>query len=241
MSASEYLPLYQSFTNRTHIRKGRRFDQSEISQIVEKNICCGVILFWFDTIKKYTSRRIYRVIVQYETAYIVDIVGWLNFGLPKGSRIPRPPCNMLQSELGSEAQWSKRLLRSIFYRWYDQWTLSKLVKVQQSSKWGKFNSAQIKAVGGRSSPRFEGCTKLCIVHDDFLWCHASYDGQFCGISLFCDKLLLTRINLMLVISWKSRRSALRSWQMTDFHNTARIIRSISRFIVLFSRLMTIWH
>lgn len=44
MSASEYLPLYQSFTNRTYIRNGRRFDQSEISQIVEKNICCGVIL-----------------------------------------------------------------------------------------------------------------------------------------------------------------------------------------------------
>lgn len=36
--------LYQSFTNRTHIRNGRRFDQSEISQIIEKNICCGVIL-----------------------------------------------------------------------------------------------------------------------------------------------------------------------------------------------------
>ena len=44
MSASEYLPLCQSFTNRTHIRNGRRFDQSEISQIVEKNICCSVIL-----------------------------------------------------------------------------------------------------------------------------------------------------------------------------------------------------
>ena len=44
MSASEYLPLYQSFTNRTHIRNGRRFDQSEISQIIEKNICCSVIL-----------------------------------------------------------------------------------------------------------------------------------------------------------------------------------------------------
>mgnify|MGYP007127097884 CR=1 FL=1 len=44
MSASEYLPLYQSFTNRTHIRKGHWFDHSEISQIIEKNICCGVIL-----------------------------------------------------------------------------------------------------------------------------------------------------------------------------------------------------
>ena len=85
-----------------------------------------------------------------------------------------------------KAQCSKRLLRSIFYRWYDQWTLSESVKVQQPSKWGKFNSAQIKAVDGRSSPRFEGCTKLRIVHDGFLWCYASCDGQFCGISLFCD-------------------------------------------------------
>ena len=63
MSASEYLPLCQSFTNRTHIRNGRRFDQSEISQIIEKNICCGVILSDFDTIKKYTSNGIYRVTV----------------------------------------------------------------------------------------------------------------------------------------------------------------------------------
>ena len=115
---------------------------------------------------------------------MVDILSWQNFRLPKGSRIPRPPRNMAQFELGSEVQWSKRLTRTIFYRWYDQWTLSKSVKVQQSSKWGKFNSAQIKAVDGRSSPRFEGCTKLRIVHDDFLWCHASYDGQFCGIPLF---------------------------------------------------------
>lgn len=44
MSASEYLPLCQSFTNRTYIRNGRRFDLSEKSQIIEKNICCGVIL-----------------------------------------------------------------------------------------------------------------------------------------------------------------------------------------------------
>lgn len=63
MSASEYLPLYQSFTNRTHTRNGRRFDQSNISQTIEKNICCSVILSRFDTIKKYTSRRKYRVTV----------------------------------------------------------------------------------------------------------------------------------------------------------------------------------
>ena len=43
MSASEYLPLYQSFTNRTYIRNGRRFDQSEISQIVEKNKLCVIL------------------------------------------------------------------------------------------------------------------------------------------------------------------------------------------------------
>ena len=115
---------------------------------------------------------------------MVDILSWQNFALSKGSCILRPPCNMLQSELGSEAQRTKWLPRSIFYRWYDQWTLSESVKVQQSSKWGQFNRAQIKAVDGRSSPRFEECTKLRIVHDGFLWCHASYDGQFCGISFF---------------------------------------------------------
>lgn len=61
MSASEYLPLYQYVTNRTHIRKGRRFDQSEISQIIEKNICCGVILSDFEV---YLERNIscYRII-----------------------------------------------------------------------------------------------------------------------------------------------------------------------------------
>ena len=74
MSVSEYLPLYQYVTNRTHIRKGRRFDQSEISQIVEKNICCGVILSDFDTIKKYTSNGIYLVTVEYKGAYTVDVV-----------------------------------------------------------------------------------------------------------------------------------------------------------------------
>ena len=113
MSASEYLPLYQSFTNRTHIRKGRRFDQSEISQIVEKNICCSVILsrnvcwyvnlpityilvtvcpadgitsccpIWVDTIKKWISIKIWRVFVQYKDVYVVDTVEWMNFKLPK--------------------------------------------------------------------------------------------------------------------------------------------------------------
>ena len=63
MSASEYLPFYQYVTNRAHIKNGRRFDQSEISQIIEKNICCSVILSGFDAIKKYTSNGIYRVTV----------------------------------------------------------------------------------------------------------------------------------------------------------------------------------
>ena len=43
MSVSEYLPLYQSFTNRTHIRNGRRFDHSEISQTIEKNKWCVIL------------------------------------------------------------------------------------------------------------------------------------------------------------------------------------------------------
>lgn len=54
-----------------------------------------------------------------------------------------------------KAQRTKEMTITIFYRWYDQWTLSKSVKVEQSSKWGKFNSAQIKAVDGRSSPRLK--------------------------------------------------------------------------------------
>lgn len=40
MSASEYLPLYQSFTNRTHIKKWHWFDQSKIAQIIDANKCC---------------------------------------------------------------------------------------------------------------------------------------------------------------------------------------------------------
>ena len=54
-----------------------------------------------------------------------------------------------------KAQRTKGMTRTIFYRWYGQWILSKSVKVQQSSKWGKFNIAQIKAVDGRSSPRLK--------------------------------------------------------------------------------------
>lgn len=77
-----------------------------------------------------------------------------------------------------------------------------------------------------------------------------------GISLFCDKLLLTRINLMLVKGW-SRRSLLRSWQTADFHDTPhiknnRIIHfsvSSSQFegnrfadkTFYFPQLVTAWH
>ena len=48
--------------------------------------------------------------------YVVDTVSQLNFLPPKGSWSERHTCNMAQFELGSEAQWSKRLPRSIFYR-----------------------------------------------------------------------------------------------------------------------------
>lgn len=121
MSASEYLPLYQSFTNRTHIKKGRRFDHSEISQTIEKNICCGVILsrnvcgyvnfpityilvtvcpadgitsccpIWIDTIKSIHQEE--YIVLPYNTkgVYVVDTVSWPNFRLPKGSHIPRSP------------------------------------------------------------------------------------------------------------------------------------------------------
>ena len=88
MSASEYLPLYQYVTNRTHIRNGRRFDQSEISQIIDANKCClemyrryvnssityilesvcpadGVTnrySIWIDPIEKFTSNGMWRII-----------------------------------------------------------------------------------------------------------------------------------------------------------------------------------
>ena len=44
-----------------------------------------------------------------------------------------------------KAQRTKWLPRFVFYRWYDQWTLVKLVKDKQSSKWGKFNRAQMRS------------------------------------------------------------------------------------------------
>lgn len=76
-----------------------------------------------------------------------------------------------------KAQWTKRLLRSVFYWWCNQWILSESVKVQQRSD---------RESLFRSSPRFVGRTKLLRVDDGFLWCYASYDGKFYGISLFCD-------------------------------------------------------
>ena len=140
MSASEYLPLYQPFTNRTHIRNGRRFDQSEIAQIIDANKCClemygryvnssiayilvsvcpadGITSYcpiWVDTIKKWISIKIRRVSVDgYKAAYMVDTVWWRNFGLPKGSRIPRPPWNMTQGGgFNLKSPW--KLIKTVF-------------------------------------------------------------------------------------------------------------------------------
>lgn len=109
MSASEYLPLYQSFTNRTHIKTHHWLDQSKIAQIIDVSKCClemyrryvnssiAYILvsvcpadgitsccpIWVDTIKKWISIKIWRAFVQYKAAYTVDTVWWLNFGLSK--------------------------------------------------------------------------------------------------------------------------------------------------------------
>ena len=56
--------------------------------------CCPI---WVDTIKKRISIKIWRVSVDwYKAAYVVDTVWWLNFRLPKGSRIPRPPATWLK-------------------------------------------------------------------------------------------------------------------------------------------------
>ena len=84
MSASEYLPLYQSFTNRTHIRNWRRFDQSEISQIVEKNICCSVILSGLILLKS-ISRTEY-ILLPYN---IRPLTLWTPSGdtIPAGKRV----------------------------------------------------------------------------------------------------------------------------------------------------------
>ena len=84
MSVSEYLPLYQSFTNRTHIRNWRRFDQSEISQIVEKNICCSVILSGLILLKS-ISRTEY-ILLPYN---IRPLTLWTPSGdtIPAGKRV----------------------------------------------------------------------------------------------------------------------------------------------------------
>lgn len=123
MSASEYLPLYQYVTNRTHIRNGRRFDQSEISQIIDANKCClemyrryvnssityilesvcpadGITSccpILVDTIKKWILIKIRRVSVDwYKAAYVVDTVWWLNFQAAKRESHSTPPWNMTQ-------------------------------------------------------------------------------------------------------------------------------------------------
>ena len=131
MSASEYLPLYQSFTNRTYIKKWHWFDQSKIAQIIDANKCClkmygryvnssiayilvsvcpadGITSYcpiWVDTIKKRISIKIWRAFVQYKGVHVVYILSWRNFELPKGSRIPRPPCNMTQNCTTINERW----------------------------------------------------------------------------------------------------------------------------------------
>ena len=92
MSASEYLPLYQSFTNRTHIRNGRRFDQSEISQITEKNICCSVILSGLIQLKKEFQSK-YGALVLTDIrlpTWWTPFRGW-NLSCQKGVAFHAPP------------------------------------------------------------------------------------------------------------------------------------------------------
>ncbi len=150
MSASEYLSLYQYFTNRTHIRNGRRFDQSEISQIIEKNICCSVILSGLIQLK--SIPRTEYIVLPYNTRastlwtpFDGGILGCQkrtiqsnayttsnkSFGVQKLT----PPriegrWTVIKMITVGKAQRTKWLPRFVFYRWYDQWTLSKSVKVQ---------------------------------------------------------------------------------------------------------------
>ena len=159
MSASEYLPLYQSFTNRTHIRNGRRFDQSNISQTIEKNICCGVILsrnvcgyvnlpityilvticpadgitsccpIWIDTIKKWISIKIWRAFVQYKGVCVVDTVWWLSFGLPQKDHLRQRLYNIEQIVWSSKAHPPPQI--------EGRWTVIKVITLgkAQWTKW----------------------------------------------------------------------------------------------------------
>lgn len=91
MSASEYLPLYQSFTKRMHIRNGRRFDLSEISQIVEKNICCSVILSGLIQLK--SIPRTEYIVLPYNTGASTlwtPFRGWI-LSCQKGVAFHAPP------------------------------------------------------------------------------------------------------------------------------------------------------
>lgn len=149
MSASEYLPLYQSFTNRTYIRNGRWFDHSEISQIVEKNVCCGVILSGLIQLK--SIPRTEYIVLPYNTRaptlwtpfdggnlgcqkWTIQDNAYTTsnklFGIQKLT--PQVECRwtVIKMITVGKAQRTKWLPKSIFYRWYDQWTLSKSVKVQ---------------------------------------------------------------------------------------------------------------
>ena len=51
----------------------------------------------------------------------------------------------------------------------------------------------------------QSLSKLLIVHDGFLWCHVSYDGQFCGISLFLRLTVPSTPVILTVVEIESRR------------------------------------
>lgn len=150
------------------------FDHSEISQIVEKNVCCGVILSGLMPLKSISQTEC--IVLPYNIRmpalwtsfddWILSCPKWAiqdnayttsnkSFSIQKLTPQAENRWTVIKMITVGKAQRTKWLPKSIFYRWYDQWTLSKSVKVQHSSKWGKFNSAQIKAVDGRSSPRLK--------------------------------------------------------------------------------------
>ena len=140
------------------------FDHSEISQIVEKNVCCGVILSGLIQLK--SIPRTEYIVLPYNTRaptlwtpfdggnlgcqkWTIQDNAYTTsnklFGIQKLTPQIEGRWTVIKMITGGKTQWSKRLTRSIFYRWYDQWTLVKLVKDKQSSKWGKFNRAQMRS------------------------------------------------------------------------------------------------
>lgn len=73
---------------------------------------------WVDTIKKWISIEIRRVSVDwYKAAYVVDILSWRNFRLPKGSRIPRPPATWLKEAVSIWNPFENLSRRSLLRLW----------------------------------------------------------------------------------------------------------------------------